>query len=451
MKFLIYLHLLQFLSCYCKSTQTRRGGTKLQWGTIDPLWLSMPINPPLKSSYFGNSVSISKTIAVIGAPGTCGSLDLNQVCNPIGSGSSTFRYFSRHSFNFNLFFKKGNGTVYIYTYATQFNGLSLHSTLSAPNSAVAFGWSVALSIDSAFLLISARRTGASTSIDYGFDDGYGSAYMYSHNSSTGNWDLIQSFSQNYTTNFGNSLSMLPDGSMFAVGAPSYYGNVGQVFIYKRDINSNSSWFLQQKLTSPIINSVDFGRSVVLYNNTKYNRLQIIMGSPFQHKVFIYTFDSILGIWDSSNYQTIKPVDTTAPNFGTNVGLSNEYAFVSNPILNSLFVYKYNAMSSMWSVYQTISVSPHDASAHQTGFASSFQISDDGDTLVIASTAAKKGLYLYKYNATTETYYEFSFQSTTAVSPSQGQFTVAVTPGPNYQVIVGAGSETIPCKYILHVV
>ena len=99
--------------------------------------------------------------------------------------------------------------------------MSFHSVLKAPLGSLAFGWSLQIAND-------IRRTGGSGP-DTGFDNGYGSAYMYEYNSLNG-WKSIQSFSQIYSSNFGNSLTMLPDASFFAVGAPSFYGNVGYLSI-----------------------------------------------------------------------------------------------------------------------------------------------------------------------------------------------------------------------------
>ena len=152
-----------------------------------------------------------------------------------------------------ILIRKGNGTVYVYQYTQQFNGLSLQSVLKAPLGSLAFGWSLQIAND--LILVSARRTGGSGP-DTGFDNGYGSAYMYEYNSLNG-WKSIQSFSQIYSSNFGNSLTMLPDASFFAVGAPSFYGNVGYVFVYIK--NNQNTWILQQTITSPVSNSVDFGR------------------------------------------------------------------------------------------------------------------------------------------------------------------------------------------------
>ena len=174
--------------------------------------------------------------------------------------------------------------------------------------------------------------------------------MYAYNSVNG-WKMVQSFSQNYSSNFGNSLTMLSDASFFAVGAPSFYGNVGYVFVYIK--SSQNTWILQQTITSPVPNSVDFGRSVSFNLNSVNQKLQLIIGSSAQYKVFIYNYDPIQQEW--GNYHVINPVNAFAPNFGTNVGLTNKYAFVSNPILNSLFVYEYKVSSSTWLPYQTISV------------------------------------------------------------------------------------------------
>lgn len=96
-------------------------------------------------------------------------------------------------------------------------------TLVAPPDSFAFGWAVALGFDEKLkryiALISARRTGASYSIDDGTDSATGSAYMFSYTS--GHWSLQQPFFQSGSVNFGNSLALQTDGSQFAVGGPRY--------------------------------------------------------------------------------------------------------------------------------------------------------------------------------------------------------------------------------------
>lgn len=178
------------------SAQYSQPDNRNLWSSSTPLWISRKIKSPAPtSSYFGVSSSLSNNLAIIGAPGTCGYLDLATVCNPLG---------------------EGNGTAYIYQYVLKHSKWELQATLTAPVGAMAFGWSVELGKNLA--LVSARRSGA-IGQDFGFDSGHGSAYMYQYNSTTG-WKLIHTFSEVGSVNFGNSMSMRKDGSLLAIGAPS---------------------------------------------------------------------------------------------------------------------------------------------------------------------------------------------------------------------------------------
>jgi hypothetical protein len=84
-------------------------------------------------------------------------------------------------------------------------------------------------ITTGYALISARRTGGA----YGLDtmltaDTPGSVHMYTYSSSTG-WTLAQSFSEALSADFGESVALWSDGSLFAVGGPS----AGNFLYYKK--------------------------------------------------------------------------------------------------------------------------------------------------------------------------------------------------------------------------
>ena len=156
-------------------------------------WSSTPVtlSVPTGAGYFGNSVTLSSNgeEALVGAPGT----------------------------NNNV------GTAYVYTYDGSTGAWSSTPvTLTTPNGAGRFGWSVALSGDGGVALVGA----------WGTNNNVGTAYVYTYDSSTGTWGSPVTISvPSGAGDFGWSVALSGDGGVALVGAYATNSNVGAAYFY----------------------------------------------------------------------------------------------------------------------------------------------------------------------------------------------------------------------------
>ncbi len=247
--------------------------------------------------YFGFSVALSGDRALIGA-----------YRDDAGNFSST-------------------GSAYVFERSSGGTNWSEQAKLTASDPATSdfFGWSVALSGDTA--LIGAYGD------DFGGASLTGSAYVFERSSGGSSWsqqakltasDIVPS------AKFGHSVSLSGDTAL--IGAHGDYTLTGNAYIFERS-SGGTSWVEQAKLTASDaeINSF-FGVSVSLSGDTA------LIGAYYEESAYVFQRDSGGTNWVEQEKLTASDAD--AGYFGWSVALSGDTAIVG----------AYNGYNSRGSVY-----------------------------------------------------------------------------------------------------
>ena len=281
---------------------------------------------------FGVSVSISGDTAIVGAYGE-------------DTGSSNV------------------GAAYIY----QYNGSSWIQKqkiqASDKEQSDNFGWSVAISGNTAIVGANGEDTGGS---------GAGAAYIYQYNGS--NWiqkQKIQASDKEQGDNFGISVSISGDTAIVgATGEDTGGDHAGAAYIYKRH---GSSWIQKQKIQASDKRIGDFfGLSVAISGNTA------IVSSPHANyggSVYIYQYNGSQWIEKTKLKGDNKK---TGDYFGWSVSISGNTAIVGARLedtggtnAGAAYIYQYNGSS--WEQKQKIQATDKEA---QDRFGYSVAISDN---------------------------------------------------------------------------
>ncbi|MEI7606316.1 MAG: caspase family protein [Rhodospirillaceae bacterium] len=268
------------------------------------------------NSYFGASVALNGSYALIGAWGVSGSRGNAYLYN-IGSGTWT----------------------------------DLATTSSQPVTSLAgnsyFGASVAL--NSSMALIGAEGASA----------GRGDAYLY--NLINGTWTTLSSLSvQPITTltgpaNFGNAVAL--NGNTALIGAWGVASNRGNAFLYNL---SSGTWTDLANTNSPPITTLSggarFGVDVALNNDTALIGAQGVS----TNRGDAYLYNLITGTWidlAATSGQPITPL--SGGSFGGAVALNNRYALIgaSGAAAGRGDAYLYNLSNGTWTDLATTSSQP----------------------------------------------------------------------------------------------
>ncbi len=205
------------------------------------------------------------------------------------------------------------GSVYIF----KWDGNAWTQTFKItpdPTDVLNFGYSVALDNDT--LLVGSSG---------GSPDYEGKISIYTRN--VEDWDFFYDYEGHFDENLGTDVAL--QGDYYIGGAPRYDSepadNSGGVYVIKR---SSGGWSINTPLYPPDCWYHDgIGVSVDIYGD------YIIAGSTDAGEVSIYKKSGFS--WDyfmRLHHQDVEPLDL----FGASVGLSSQYAMVSNPFDNNEF-------------------------------------------------------------------------------------------------------------------
>lgn len=158
----------------------------------------------------------------------------------------------------------------------------------------------------------------------------GIAYVYQKNTTTGNWESIDSFASNdKTEGFGKSVSINAAGDTIAVGAP----DKNTVYVYKQ--TSSQNWSSAFTLTSPSNLASQFGYSVDVQGD------RIIVGAPGGTSgngvAYVFQGSKLIKILNSG---TLSQTPSSANGFGFSVSIAldvlngKDIAIVGSPKENS---------------------------------------------------------------------------------------------------------------------
>jgi hypothetical protein len=222
----------------------------------------------------------------------------------------------------------------------------------------------------------------------------------------------------------------------------YLGPAGKVYVYKRA--RFGYWSLQQNFTTPTttVKRDGFGQSVAYDIN---NSSRMIIGNGFVGAAYIFQDGPSTG-W--SQIQYLKFGGSNIPNkeFGTNVGLTTMNAFVSAPVLNTLYVYT-QSTSTTYTQQMTLLI------PNPVVFACSFIVLDI-DTIAVANCDSSyeskfAGVYIFKYQSTSMMFSNQNFLGGN-VSQSSGQLPICALTNPTYEIMIGSGTNFTqsPCKIVI---
>jgi phospholipase C len=265
-------------------------------------------------------------------------------------------------------------------YPLTIDPLVSQAKLTPPASAAAardtFGWSVAVSGDTALVGVPGADTAGGTEA--------GAAYVFVRSGTS--WSMQQKLTAPdgaASDNFGLSVALSGDTALIGIGSPLQNPGPGAAYVFVR---SGTSWSFQQKLTAPDGVSGDrFGQSVALDGDTA------LVGAMSDDNVngtdagSAYVFTRSGTSW-SLQQQLVAPDGTLADLFGSSVALSGDTALVGARLGDTLdggsdagsaYVFVRNLTS--WSFQQKLTAADGEGS---DGFGWSVALS--GDTAVVGA-------------------------------------------------------------------
>ncbi|ADQ91338.1 hypothetical protein BpV2_171 [Bathycoccus sp. RCC1105 virus BpV2] len=226
----------------------------------------------------------------------------------------------------------------------------------------------------------------------GVDSGKGAAYIFVRNTTTGEWFEKQKLTADDGV-AGDALgsSVAIDGNyavIMSANDDDDVTNSGALYIFKRD-TTTGNWSQHQKLKAGDPGEDDsFGYSVNISGD------YIITGAQYNDdtytssgSAYIYTRDPSTGQWGSE--QKLTAIDAAQDDyFGSTTTISGDYAFVGargdddNSVSGSgsVYVFKLNVTTGVWSYYQKLTASDPTLDA---GFGGG-SIAISGDYLIIGT-------------------------------------------------------------------
>jgi hypothetical protein len=240
-----------------------------------------------------------------------------------------------------------------------------------------FGGSVSLSSDGSVLAVSSPNI---TKI-----------YLYTWNGIQ--YELKNTKTEATISSYGTVVKLTPDGSTIIVGAPYSSGSTGVVFVYTID----SNYTFQQKgatLVSPSTTGV-YGNSVTISSDGN----TIAVGAKFIHSVYVYTWNSTTGTWDSHISNPLRP--DNSGNFGiVTMDEPGTTLVVGAPGYSSSrgAIYTYKLESNIWTLKNRF-ISTGPTAGY---FGSACSISSDGQRLAVGAYGENK-TYIYTWNSSTNTW------------------------------------------------
>ena len=218
---------------------------------------------------------------------------------------------------------------------------------------------------------------------------------------SGNYEAIRIVaSDGYTDDyFGASISVAPSGDYFISGATGE----NAAYIFERN---NQTWLERQKII-PENNSVGFGNSVAMNDNT------IMIGGygSTSNRVQVYRFDSELESWQA--HMQLSPSDQINGGFGSVITIYENFAFIGAPSANgagAVYVFE-NTTENPWQQTQIITL---EQSASNEMFGRS--ITANENFLVIGAPNRSETGTATVFEKNTENVWEYSRE----LSPEDGE-------------------------------
>lgn len=317
---------------------------------------------------------------------------------------------------------KGTGAGAVYMYRNVAGAWVPHSRLTGlyANAGDAFGGSVAL--DGTTLVV-----GASNSESFPADLSLsGAVYVFTFNGTAWQQQVVRN-SPNAQVNgfFGGSVDI--HGDIIVVGAPGENSQTGRVYIY-RDLLTLSNPITVEGTVGEFI----FGWSVSVYDpdDSIANNEQIAVGAPGD--------DGAAYVLTGATFSTITPLidpnPTTSGEFGSDVSIFNNRVLVgkpstSTPSNDAAYIFSGTGFTDVVTLVQ-----PTDA----VSFGSSVDLNDSQAIVGAGSTAGFRGLAAV-YSRTAETWSELG-QLLPADAVGGDEFSKDLVLGNNGQYIVSASAH-----------
>jgi len=205
-------------------------------------------------------------------------------------------------------------------------------------------------------------------------DESGKVYLYTGKDDSLDYNIDYVFNEDIDgqTNYGHSISTNDDGSLVAIGAPTYKSGIGAVYIYKKQ---NQIWN-QFKITGSSQWSF-FGFNVAL--SSKSNKLLISSILENENKGLVYVYTGLNNEWNLS--QKISG-EENATNFGLviDVNENGDVAAISNSS-NEIHLYSGDSSYSLQKIHKK------DA----FNFGKNIALNTNGEIL---GTKTETGFYVY---------------------------------------------------------
>jgi filamentous hemagglutinin family protein len=403
-------------------------------------------------SYFGSSVALNSTYALIGAPGVStmqGDAYLYNLSTgtwtDIATGGlsipSGARFGSSVALNstYALIGAPGvssmQGDAYLYNLSTGTLTDLATTGLSIPSSA-RFGYSVAL--NSAYALIGAP----------GVSSIQGNAYLY--NFSTGTWTDIATCGLSIPSNakFGSSVAL--NSTYALIGAPGVSSMHGDAYLYNL---STGTWTdLVSTSGLSLTNGATFGNSVAL--NSNYALIGAVIDKYSQGDAYLFNLSTgaCTDLATTPGAPSPSSLDEVVQ-LGAGVALNEKYALIGarNAIINSKFTgdaYLYDLSTGTWTDLASATARPLATIASNSNFGYSVALNSTYALIGAPGVSTDRG-DAYLYNLSTGDWLDLattSGQQITALAPFSG-FGAAVALSDTYALVGAPGSSPYGNAYL----
>lgn len=322
------------------------------------------------------------------------------------------KYIAGGASNFNQTTFSDAGAVYVYTKSASTDFWSFSQRLDPPvgdqKTQLYFGCSLTMSSNGDYIFVGANANPS------GVVNG-GVVYPFKKIAETDSWTALPTIVPPVTVtsgaNFGGAISITGDAGYLLISASNYdfsgydaYSRAGSVFFYKKNSGTDQWDFLQQIVPSDIIRLQYFGRSVGLSRNSNY----FVASTYLASHAYIYKKSANTDFWNFSYIISGCNVPVRVNRFGDSCSISEDATYIligttgSSPanILGTAVMYQKSTNSDIWQLRNLFYGS--DSSQSYT-FAAFSAMTPSGSHVALTNettTAANKGVYIYKQSTFT---------------------------------------------------
>jgi hypothetical protein len=309
--------------------------------------------------------------------------------------------------------------------------------ITSPDGGEESGYFSSVAIDGRFAVVGERGDDNQSEVDVG------AAYIYEFDSGwVYNHKVLPDDSTDISNaQFGESVSI--DGDYLVMTGPRYNVDVGAAQLFQR--NSSDVWeYVTNGLFEPNNSQQnqafggDAGRHQCVSND---GRSVIVVGaynyegaSSGQGRVYLYTYNSGSGMWDTSTLSAASP--QAGENFGNAVSIDGNVLAVGAPgkdvsgATAAGVAYVYRKVSGVWTLEQTLQAGTPTASDHF-----GYSVAIDGNYIIVgayANNPANAFAAVFKYDS----------QASPVWQQVGGDLTVSGMDGFGFSVEIDAGRAIV---------